>query len=337
MKRFPFWLAENTQSIRVDLTNFKAIIQKEIDRLIDHEADRVYKLKYAHTFNPSVLLPFNYARKDILIKSVGTPEFNREQAAFYNWGKQTGLAYERPFRDAWYHLMNQNEVLNGVDENYEKYFHEIQQKIIVETEQNMQRLVGILQQAVGRIASWHHSPILLEPVESYSETFTNRVNLDGADSAHVYVGAHAGPHGPKYAMFSMFYLDGKIEIDDVLESGEDEEFFDGNEDKADYYMLINELKKPGSTSQGKVLTLFTARPKKDRDFFNATTYLPHGIFLTSSFSDADGLAQDLPGGERDIWKVRIDSKYLTMVLDQPGFKHYMVSKEHAPIQSMTLY
>jgi hypothetical protein len=121
-----------------------------------------------------------------------------------------------------------------------------------------------------------------------------------------------------------------LDIDDVIDGG-DEDFFSSPQVQADYFNLINELKKPGSTSRGKTLTLYTARPKADRERYLKSPSLPVNVFLSNTYDHVEGIARDLATkeGERDIWKVRIDSRYLTQTLD--GLvKYYQVTTDNAP-------
>ena len=63
--------------------------------------------------------------------------------------------------------------------------------------------------------------------------------------------------------------------------------------------------------------------------------LPSNIFLTNNYNHALGLASDLGHNEiRDIWKVRIDSKYIIKTLDGP-IKYYQTVSD-APVISMEL-
>lgn len=115
-------------------------------------------------------------------------------------------------------------------------------------------------------------------------------------------------------------------------------FFNNQQEQIDYFNLIKELKYPGSSSKtGNFLILYTARPKKDRDiYYNAKT-LPANIFLTNSYSHAEGIAFDLSEKDepRDIWKVKINEKYLIKTLDGP-IKYYQVIKDNAPIEYIKL-
>ncbi len=128
--------------------------------------------------------------------------------------------------------------------------------------------------------------------------------------------------------------DGIIEIDDVLEGG-DEDFFTSNEIQSDYFNLIEKLKNPNGIKE-KILTLYTARPKKDRKIYLDATTLPLNIFLVNNADHAEGLSHDLGNNEiRDIWKVRVSNKYLTQTLDGK-IKYYQVTKNNTPIISIDL-
>ena len=63
-------------------------------------------------------------------------------------------------------------------------------------------------------------------------------------------------------------------------------------------------------------------------------FLPVNIFLSDRYDHVEGLSVEY-GEERDIWKVRIDSKYLTQTLDGK-VKYYQVTVPNAPVVSMML-
>jgi hypothetical protein len=174
----------------------------------------------------------------------------------------------------------------------------------------------------SRIPYWNNSPIIISANPAENEYGPM---LEPADDALITLGT--SKFSPN---FSFFQIDGKIEIEDVLEGG-DEDFFHSTEIQADYFNLVNELKKPGSTNRGKILTLYTARPRKDREQFLHSNSLPANLFLTNDYDHAEGLAIDLAGSgeKRDIWKVKIDSRYLTQTLDGP-IKYYQITVPNAP-------
>jgi hypothetical protein len=149
--------------------------------------------------------------------------------------------------------------------------------------------------------------------------------------------------GPRGVTFTLF-IDketGKIEqIEDILEGG-DTDFFDGPQGptlaKA-YFDLIKEIKHPGSSQTGKDILLYTARPVKDRRQFEGARTLPPNLFLANSLDHVEGLANDLGGGtKRDVWKVRINTRYLVLTNDAGRVKYYqIVGDKPVPVQNLEL-
>ena len=125
--------------------------------------------------------------------------------------------------------------------------------------------------------------------------------------------------------FTLFFsdnltLDG---VDDVLEGG-DRAMFDDQLQESDYFSLINEIRKPGSTSQGKWITLYTARPVKDRKDLEENGLLPAGIFLADDPRHVKGLAHDLSSrGVRDVWRVKLNTIDLIQTLSG-GVSYYQL-------------
>jgi hypothetical protein len=179
--------------------------------------------------------------------------------------------------------------------------------------------------ALQRVPYWNSGNVTVEP------HFSKDHYLEPIGAASVRIGRHAE--------FTVFVNDsGKInEIEDVLEGG-DEDNFQGIEEQADYFNLINEIRRPGSTSKGKTLVLYTARPTRDRRLYEGARTIPPNIFLSSRFDDAEGIAHDLGGNEvRDVWKVRIKSNHLVETLNIPGLRHHqVVGSRPAPVESIEL-
>jgi len=135
--------------------------------------------------------------------------------------------------------------------------------------------------------------------------------------------------------FSYFVSDDGIEIDDVLEGG-DEDFFTDNKIQSDYFNLINSLRNPNMSVKQKILTLYTARPYKDRKFYLNSKVVPINIFMTSSYNFAEGFAREY-GGKKDIWKVRIMDQYLVKTMDSPEQKQYQtIGDKSVPVESIEL-
>ena len=118
---------------------------------------------------------------------------------------------------------------------------------------------------------------------------------------------------------SLFVDNGKFVVDDIPEDLEDV----GSTPKAFWGLqkFIKEMQSPGSTKSSRKLTLYTARPAKDRArYVNANT-VPPGIFLTNSEDHAQGLAEEY--GARELYRVVIEEKYLLKTLDG-RIKYYQV-------------
>jgi len=193
-----------------------------------------------------------------------------------------------------------------------------------ETQKAMQGLQATVEAARARVGHWNESPVKLEVSPAQDE---RGPILDSSSAAEVRVGS--GQYAPTFMLWQG--PDG-LEVDDIIEGGE-EDFFDTPQVQADYFNLINELRKPGSTQQGKTLTLYTARPKADREQYLKAHTLPVNIFLTNDYDHAEGIGRDM--GERDIWKVRMNSRYLTQTLDGL-IKYYQVTTPDAPVNSISL-
>jgi len=201
--------------------------------------------------------------------------------------------------------------------------------IVAGTRQNLQVIAQSIQQTIARIPNWNNSIIRVVA----SELYNNDDYLEPIDYALIEFG-----DDDMAPSFSYFSDNGKIIIDDVLEAG-DSDFFTESKTQADYFNLIKELRNPGSSSQGgKILTLYTARPVKDRELYDNAKQVPSNLFLTNNYDSAEGIARDLAGsGEvRDVWKIQIDSRYLVQTLEGSEKQYQVVGDGMVPVKSMTL-
>ena len=137
------------------------------------------------------------------------------------------------------------------------------------------------------------------------------------------------------ASMTVFVHNDIIQIDDVLDAG-DTDFFESDEVQADYFNLVNAIRNHGQKTKSKIVTLYTARPKKDQSSFANSKTVPANIFLTSSYEEAQGYAMDM--GERDIYKIRIKSGFLVKTLDTPSVKNYQAvhKSNYVPVESIEL-
>lgn len=194
-------------------------------------------------------------------------------------------------------------------------------KLIEETKKNMEYLKSKIEEAINKIENWSVKILTIKPL-------INEESVNSANSALI-------SFNNNNLGFTIFSHEGKISIEDIIEGG-DEDFFDNDQIQSNYFDLIEFLRNPNRNNESKILTLYTARPQNDRNiYFNATT-LPKNIFLANDLSHVDGLASDLSSGEkRDVWKVRINSKYLIQTLNSK-IKYYQIAKDNSPIESIEL-
>ena len=227
------------------------------------------------------------------------------------------------------------ELLTTYSDFTPQEFEEYYNQILSESNVNVQKIQNIVQKAIGSIGEWNGSPVVIK-----SDLPPEESHLRGPDYTKPIEDAYITVVGPTEwggeLGFSFFNSEEGIIIDDVLEAGDADFFSDANTTAtSDYFNLVRELRNPGSSSKGKNLTLYTARPTKDRELYMNATQVPANLFLTNSFDRASGIASDLGRNEvRDVWRVRINSKYLIQTLDG-HVKDYQVTSE-APVISMEL-
>lgn len=209
-------------------------------------------------------------------------------------------------------LISAIEALEQGDVNYDdvraEYSNE-EQHLIAEAKREAQRISNLLSQAAQRAEV--SGPIVLQVTWNKEEPTTGLsmwlVRL-GQASFSLYVDEHDKPH-----------------VDDLLESG-DSDFFSSPEDEGEYFRLIKEIEKPGSSKQGKWVTLYTARPVKDRARYEQGK-IPSGIFLASDLYHAAGLASDLGGAEtRDLWRMTLNDADMIQTLSGP-VRYYQVVRD----------
>lgn len=195
--------------------------------------------------------------------------------------------------------------------------------IMNQTKDNVNIIVQLVQQAISNI-DWNNSPVVVEADMPPGENYGGPNYLMPVEDASIIVGGQSSWGGA--ATFTVFMNNGQLsEVDDVLEAG-DEEFFTDPKIQQDYFSLVREMKHPGSGQSVKIITLYTARPVQDRALYENAQAVPSNLFMTTSFDRAEGIGMDLGGssGNRDIWKVRIEQKYLIETLNTGQVRDYQV-------------
>jgi len=168
-----------------------------------------------------------------------------------------------------------------------------------------QRAVNTIESAIRNIGNWNGTPVRIamnwsDPSDSMGGFWDTLMDpySETKISHSVYVGS---------ADFTLFF-DGTI--DDILEIGIEEyepDFFTSNEQKKDYYNLINSLQNKGE--EDKKIVLYTGRPVKDREQLTELAQQkkwPRGIWLTDDINLAYSFGADY-GEARDVWRVSVMS------------------------------
>lgn len=314
-------LAQSNEERNKKLQAFSLDVKK-IEQLLD-------SLKYPYTNKMLVLL----AGKNI-------QKISAMQKHFQNWARTVKAPWQ-PEIEVNRTLYNYKSKLMGPSEFNVKQMQELTKELAQKTLENMQKIKTIVEASLQRMNNWNGSTIVIKP----NLPFQNVKDFnwfEPIEHAMIYLGTNKDDPS-----FSYYNDNGKIEVDDVLEAGDDD-FFKNPEIQHDYFNLVRELQTPYSTSsKTKILTLYTARPIKDRGIYqkasrdsaSGTAFIPSGLFLTTSPYSAYGLAHDLGTNEvRDVWKLKIDSKYLIQTLDAVNEKQYQViGNKEIPVKWIELY
>lgn len=327
MKNFKIWL-ENNNYVFVDYSNFEKKIKDSAQDLMDYAKERKQSLKRFSLDFEILKTLSNYPNITSLLNNLkNKKDIRKASNDLYAWYSKLSNDGKNYVRTAMKHINDYEDSIDNSEVNEEEYKSWVDQ-IIEQTKPNMDSIKKEVETAIKN-SDWQGSSVRIYPLPS--EEYDGRIAMSPANSAYIKI-------GNKSAYFTLIIHDKGRSVDDIIEAGYDEEeFFSSNEEKSDYYTLIQEFERPGSSSSGKILTLYTARPVRDRNFYQNTTWLPANIFLSNSLNHVEGLADDLGSDERrDVYRVKINSKYLIKTLDGM-VKYYMVNKDKSPVEYIGLY
>ena len=320
-----YFLLENVNSfVQINLEHYRKSCIRIVEKTLEEIRSRKESLK-SFKLNIDLIKDGlkNYPYLQQLLNSINNGKWMN---SLWKWYRAQPPSLENNTFEAMRHLSNYYESLEKDEGLNEKEYYDYANDSIEKTKAGMEIIKQEIERAINNL-DWNGSKVEIRPEMGDS---TEELLPISDNSASIIVG--------KNGLFSLFKENNKFQIDDILElePDEDDEFFNNAQEKQDYYNLISQLQNPNRIKSDKILTLYTARPVKDRNFYNNTNWLPSNIFLTNSFSHADGLASDLSSGERrDVWRVRINSKYVVKTLDGL-IKYYQVIKDKAPIEDISL-
>jgi len=329
---FKLWIEEivNKTKIVIDYSDIDKFLLEEKERLLDYKHSKEELLR---TFNPIQFIEYikkelkEYPRLEIFVQNLirkNNQKIINEIGPIRDWltTNNKELMLRRMLTRKIYDyidFVNKDKAIT--DEEIEEHLNSIK----LHFQKLSNKIKQFLENKISQIKDWTSPLVTIKP--SYSDQKDNHHNFLIEIN-----------NSPENLYFSLFLTTNNesievADIDDILDAGDDEFFNDPNKEK-DYFSLINVLL---NKNNNKTLTLYTARPKKDRSFYANTTYLPKNIFLTNKQDHAEGLAFDLSNSDetRDVWIVKISQNNLVQTLNGP-VNYYQTINEKNPVLSINL-
>jgi len=330
------WYKRSQQSVEIYMEEYKNSLWRSLIDTVESSQRRieeistmnVNKTEFINSLN-SLSYP-NY-QEIINCDSLSEDIYDRFEKWFWNSYLYGENKYDIEFRNRGKYVLDTMESLSGnssssafTQEQALELFNELVNKTQVEQIKNK----NLIESSIRGIPGFSSSVIIGVP------SIDRDYNYEyGEDAAQVYLDSFSD--GP---MFSLFKRENDtFIIDDIADSAEDIEFFIDEKTKKDYYQLVNKIQNIGKNQ--KPITLYTARPVKDRKTYEGSDFVPSNIFLTSNYGRVEGIALELSGSEkyRDIWRVKIDPQYLIVTYDGGSFKDYQtIGDKFVPVEKLTL-
>lgn len=301
---------------RSDLRSFLKELNDHFDDLLDwslQKRDRVRKGQH----NPKDLAKDakEAGASDDLVRAILNSDLDGIQDNRFELPKSKDWDIYKRAMEVQRRIWDFEEFLKDDQDDLEELYAEWRAKAISRAESETDRVVEIVDAACKRALNFRSSVVVSPYFNKSSEDYLPK-------SFGVKFGDQSN------APFFTLFVDGnKVEVDDIIEGG-DTDFFEDVESQADYFNLIGELRSPGSTTRGKTIRLYTARPTKDRDFYMRSNEIPANVFLTSKLDEAEGLASDLGSNEvRDVWSVKVNTRFLVETLRSGTNVHYQTTQD----------
>jgi len=328
-------------TVTINLSRFEAKAKDYYAELLDHSFARNQK-KFETKYNPEELA--REAERLLDKPHVGNPIRKRDQkgirAVALELNEVSSKALHSGDHSRWdefYHLvrtlMDFEETLEeGIPQTFPQLKEEFagyEKETVEGTLKNAKAVQAQVKAAISRAPFFETKHVSIRAETGNTD--------EGMQASHVF-SIEVGDHDANFTVFTDEH--GKItEVEDVLEGG-DRDFFpvgdSGGQEQADYFALVQEIRSPGSSDQGKRIVLYTARPTKDRRIYEGAHSVPSNIFLTTDADRAIGLATDLGSSEeRDVWRVVMNTKYLVKTLDAGRVKDFQVVGK-APVEKIEL-
>lgn len=344
------WLHKIAGDVQIDWGDYEQQVIEYLNDLAYKTESRQQELM---NYNPqfeqlrSQLAEVGFPNPDQAIQALQSDDYWTNYQVYKQLSE---LYYQIPYNDPRRQYIEQLKVeIRNITDQHDKStfsFQDAQQfavQVIQQSKNRLMKIQALISKAISNIPDWGGSSIDITPDDPPSDFASSPPNYGSPISgAQISVGKQVAWGGP--ASFTLF-VDWdensdeivKIEVDDILEGG-DTDFFADNTITADYFNLVSELQHPGRSAQqqDKILTLYTARPAEHRQQYLEAHEIPPNIFLTSSYQSAVGMSQDF--SKRDVWRVRIKSRYLVQTMNAPQEQWYQVKSQAGmvPVESIRL-
>jgi len=351
MKRF---LIENVdQHITVDAGKYQQMLTQYIQNFADQANDYAYQLgqfKFDLEDFRHKLRQFGFPESEELLRDVRSQKI-KDWETRYAWEKKLSDFYFQQRNGNWDLLQDikkqfrmYGDQLGGSKEGFsDEQVKETYEEVMRKTNALLSQTIQLIKGAISRVEGWS-SHATVEISTPYKIDDHDYDWLEGqGDSVHIKVKSpgNSAEYDPDFTLFTQ---DGKVEdIGDIIDS-DDYDFFRSPEATSDYFNLIAELRQPGSTTRGKPMKLYTARPRRDRATYmgaKQSKMVPSGLWATTSYSRAVGLA--LPGelgasdaDTRDVFEIGVNSKYLILHYDGGNFTDYQLTSKTGKVPIISI-
>lgn len=163
--------------------------------------------------------------------------------------------------------------------------------------------------AISRIPNWHNHKVIIEAISPENGWVINEARVTIGDAFQASFVYEHTPTGMKAGDFTEEEMPVSL--------------------KADMHDLLAKLQK--NPKYNRILTLYMTRPFSERRYFEiAKRDLALGI--ESVLPNHITLATSPLSGDSDVWKVRVEEKYLREYLHEGDVKQYHIIGEEAPIR-----
>lgn len=297
--------------ISIKMNAYREAVQADLASLVLKPNEKINEAK-KHIVNlreiSKILKELNYPLIDefgMAIRTGDPKKVNRTHMAFRRWAE-----YQKPEKtlsDRIETIMFQYES-NLFNDFGPEQADEILASATEESKAILENLAQRIDMTISTLRRWGNYPVTIEAVGE-KDWIVSDVKVTIGEAYPVSFLLHLTPLGLKAGE-----LQKAESVPDSLSN--------------DALELLNKLST--NPKYNKIITLYMTRPITDRRFFELSkrdlslgiqAVLPGHVILTTE-----------PQGDQDVWKVKIDEKYIFERQSQGNIKEYSIIGEEAPIK-----